>query len=296
MAIGECGKMGRTRDPRILTAVSRIALAMAYAVRPRRLSHPLGFMRLGFEKLWHERSDTFFLRTPEHALAIPDGLVDIGGTMSTERLLAAYRQGIFPWCHIGPVKWWTPSVRAVLFFEESRIEKNLRRLLRQKRYRVTFDRAFGDVMRGCAEPRPGHAALTWILPRFMEAYSALHEAGYAHSVEVWDEEGNLAGGLYGVATSGVFFTESQFARQRDASKVAFVTLNCHLEKWGYSLTDGKAMTAHLATLGMREIPRKEFNAVLAAHKNPVQAPGSWHPDPALDVAAWIPRKKSTAKS
>lgn len=288
--------MAQTHDPRRSAAVSRVALALAYAVRPRRLLHPLGFVRLGFEKLWRGRSDTLFLRTPERALATPDGLVDIGGAMSTERLHAAYRRGIFPWCHIGPVKWWTPSVRAVLFFEESRIEKNLRRLLRQKRYRVTFDRAFCDVMRGCAEPRPGHTALTWILPRFIDAYSALHDAGYAHSVEVWDAEGNLAGGLYGVATGGVFFTESQFARQRDASKVAFVTLNCHLQKWGYSLNDGKAMTAHLAMLGMRDIPRTEFNAVLAKHANAVQAPGSWQPDPALDVAAWMPGKKSAVKS
>lgn len=266
----------------------RTLLALAYALRPARLLHPLGYARIGLERLRSGSRREDFLRPPERALAVPDGLVDIGGDMSVERLLAAYRRGIFPWCHIGPVKWWAPSRRAVLFLDESRIEKNLRRLLRQRKYSVTFDRAFERVMAGCAEPRPGHVALTWISPRFMAAYSRLHRAGHAHSVEVWDGAGDLVGGLYGVAVGGVFFTESQFAHQRDTSKIAFVTLNRHLAQWGYALNDGKYMTAHLSSLGMREIPRAEFDALLARYADAGRAPGSWEVDDALDVAGWQP--------
>src|SRR5690606_35481439 len=142
------------------------------------------------------------------------------------------------------------------------------------------------------EPRPGRPALTWISPRFMDAYEALHLEGHAHSVEVWDGDGQLAGGLYGVASGGVFFTESQFARQRDTSKVAFVTLNRHLAEWGYILNDGKDMTGHLAALGMRNIPRTEFNALLHANTGKGRAPGRWQIDPSLDIAGWMPAGES----
>ncbi len=273
-------------------AALHLALALAYAVRPARLLHPLGFARLQAERLLRRSRDSQFLRAPDEALSVPDGLVDIGGPMTPERLMAAYRRGIFPWCHAGPVKWWAPSTRAVLFLEESRIEKNLRRTLRQGKFRVTFDEAFGEVMRGCAEPRTGRYALTWITPRFMDAYTKLHEMGHAHSVEVWDEEGELAGGLYGVACGGIFFTESQFARKRDASKVAFVTLNCHLQHWGYVLNDGKSMTGHLAALGMRDIPRTEFNRILTQYENAGRVPGPWKIDPDIDVAGWKPERAS----
>ena len=280
---------GETRQVhRAAEALSRMVYGLAYAARPQRLMHPLGFARIGAERLLRGRGGKPFLRAPEEALATPDGLVDIGGEMTADRLVAAYERGIFPWCHVGPVKWWAPSQRAVLFIEESRIEKNLRRLVRQGRYSVTFDTAFREVMEACAEPRPGRPALTWISPRFMAAYEALHEAGHAHSVEVRDLEGNLAGGLYGVASGGVFFTESQFARARDTSKLAFVTLNRHLAEWGYVLNDGKDMTGHLASLGMRNIPRAEFNALLRAAAGKGLPPGRWEVDSSLDVAGWMP--------
>jgi leucyl/phenylalanyl-tRNA---protein transferase len=276
-------------DSQAVNGARHLAMALAYAVRPSRLLHPFGFARLLIERLFRRVPRTQFLREPEEALAAPDGLVDIGGPMTPERLMAAYRRAIFPWCHAGPVKWWAPSRRAVLFLEESRIEKNLRRLLRQGKYRVTFDTAFREVMRGCAEPRAGRYALTWISPRFMEAYAKLHEMGHAHSVEVWDDdEGVLAGGLYGVACGGVFFTESQFAGKRDTSKIAFVTLNRHLQHWGYRLNDGKDMTGHLAALGMREIPRAEFDRIVREHENDRHPPGPWEVDPELDVAGWKP--------
>lgn len=275
------------KSGRAPSAALRLALALAYAAKPARLGHPIGYARLFVEKLFRP-AKSVFARRPDEALTVPDGLVDLGGEMTPERLLAAYRRGIFPWCHMGPVKWWSPSKRAVLFLEESRIEKNLRRLIRQGKYRVSFDEAFREVMEGCAEPRAGSYALTWISPRFMDAYARLHELGHAHSVEVWDEEGNLAGGLYGVACNGVFFTESQFARKRDTSKIAFVVLNRHLQHWGYRLNDGKDMTGHLAALGMRDIPRAEFEGILRENESAGLPPGPWRIDPELDVAGWKP--------
>ncbi len=277
--------------PSAAAGLMRLAYGLAYAVRPQRLLHPLGFVRLATEKTFGKGHGSF-LRSPSTALEIPDGLVDIGGPMSTERLIEAYSRGIFPWCHIGPVKWWSPSTRAVLFLSESRIEKSTRRLIRQGRYSVTFDHAFRRVMEACAEPRPGRPALTWISPLFMDAYEALHEQGHAHSVEVWDSEGRLVGGLYGVASGGVFFTESQFARERDTSKIAFVTLNRHLAEWGFVLNDGKDMTGHLAALGMREIPRKAFLAILADAAQTSRPPGIWKVDAGLDVAGWQPGAKA----
>jgi leucyl/phenylalanyl-tRNA--protein transferase len=286
--MAERGEMTRMRDLTGTEGLLRMVYGLAYAARPRRLAHPFGFAQIGLERLVRGRNGAPFLRRPEEALETPDGLVDIGGPMTVDRLVAAYEKGIFPWCHVGPVKWWAPSQRAVLFLEESRIEKNLRRLLRQDRFTVTFDTRFREVMEACAEPRPGRPALTWISPRFMDAYEALHEAGHAHSVEVRDKDGNLAGGLYGVASGGVFFTESQFARARDTSKVAFVTLNRHLAEWGYTVNDGKDMTGHLAALGMRSIPRAEFAALLHANAGKGRAPGRWEIDTSLDVAGWMP--------
>lgn len=225
---------------------------------------------------------------PEKALKRPDGLAGICHDMRPETLMKGYRAGLFPFCHIGPQKWWAPSTRMVLRLTHFHMEKNLRRTLRKKRFTVTFDRAFEDVMRGCGEPRPGRPALTWITPEMIEAYVALHEAGHAHSVEVWDEEGNLAGGAYGVAAGQVFFTESQFSRQRDASKVGFATLNCHLQKWGFVLNDGKFHTAHLAQAGFELMPRSQFNALLKRHCGQETKTGPWAVDESLDVGNWDP--------
>jgi len=269
----------------------RLILGLAWAMRPRRIAGVPATLamvaahyleRLGYGSLEEALPD------PETALRRPDGLAGICTSLDPRTLMRAYAKGLYPWCHVGPMKWWAPRERMVLFFERFHIEKNLRRRLRNHHFRVTFDHDFAAVMRGCAEPRPGRPHLTWITPPVMRAFQDLHELGHAHSVEVWDDEGELAGGLYGLAVGGVFFTESQFVRKRDASKVGFATLNCHLQRWGFALDDGKSPTAHLSQLGFELIPRARFNAILAEHCAREVKVGRWRVDPALDVGAWDP--------
>lgn len=230
------------------------------------------------------------LPDPAAARAHPNGLAGVCSDLEPSTLVAAYASGLFPFAHVEPVKWWAPAGRMVLFIEDFEMEKNLRRRLRNGHFRVTFDQDFDAVIRGCAEARPGHRLrLTWVTPKIMAAYGALHEAGHAHSVEVWNKDGSLAGGCYGVAIGRVFFTESQFVRTRDASKVGFATLNRHLQHWGYVLNDGKMPTKHLAHLGFRLIPRAEFNAILARQCTEPGHDGRWQVDQDLDVGDWDPR-------
>lgn len=229
------------------------------------------------------------LPDPSTALKHPNGLAGICGDLSVPTLLEAYAKGLFPLAHVGPLKWWAPDPRMVLFLEDFSMEKNLRRRLRNKHFNVTFDRVFEDVMRGCAEPRPGRAHLTWITPEVMDIYAELFEAGHAHSVEVWDQDGHLAGGVYGVSVGRVFFTESQFVRKRDASKVGFATLNRHLQHWGYVLNDGKHPTAHLTHVGFGPVSRNVFSAVLAEHACAPGKAGRWAADDLLDVGNWDPK-------
>ncbi len=229
------------------------------------------------------------LPNPDEALSSPDGLAGVCNDLSVETLLAAYRSGLYPFCHVEPMKWWAPSERMVLFIEDFRMEKNLRRRLRNKHFSVTFDQNFEEVVRACGEARPGRRHLTWITPRVVSAFNALHEAGHAHSVEVRDKDGNLAGGCYGIGIGRVFFTESQFVRVRDASKVGFATLNRHLQSWGYVLNDGKQPTGHLTHVGFNLIPRREFNDILAKQCALEGKNGRWFVDEDLDVGSWDPR-------
>lgn len=227
-------------------------------------------------------------RTPrfpplDSALAEPNGLLAAGGDLSPERLLAAYRAGIFPWYAEGePILWWSPDPRMVLFPSEFAISRSLAKTLRNAPYDVRLDSVFGQVMGGCAAPREG-AVGTWISAEMQAAYLRLHELGYAHSVETWIA-GRLAGGLYGVAIGGVFYGESMFSLAKDASKIALAHLCRHLERQGFAVIDCQMNTAHLASLGAREIPRREFATLLArftdAAENEYQAPGRW-PEAAL---------------
>jgi leucyl/phenylalanyl-tRNA--protein transferase len=210
----------------------------------------------------------------EHALEEPNGLLAAGGDLAPRRLLAAYRRGIFPWYSPGdPILWWSPDPRMVLFPAELRLTRSLAKVLRNRQYEVRYDSAFGEVMQGCAARRPQQSG-TWITADMQAAYRALHQLGYAHSVETWID-GALAGGLYGVAIGGAFFGESMFTRVRDASKIAFVHLVRRLEAAGYGMIDCQMHTEHLASLGAREIPRAEFArrlAELVDYEHPV---GRW---------------------
>lgn len=211
---------------------------------------------------------------PEHSE--PDGLLAVGGDLSPQRILLAYRSGIFPWYSKGmPILWWSPDPRMVLFPEELRISHSLRRVLKKGTYDVTFDSAFRDVMMQCAEVRREKGEDTWILPEMVAAYARLHELGYAHSAEAW-HEGELAGGLYGIALGGVFFGESMFMRRPDASKVAFVRFVELLRRRNFRLIDCQMTTRHLQNFGAREIAREEFLRLLGeALQDPAPSEGEW---------------------
>ncbi len=197
----------------------------------------------------------------EEALVDPDGLLAAGGDLSPERLLEAYRRGIFPWFSDSqPILWWAPDPRSVLFPERLKISRSLAKTLRRKPFHVTFDTAFTDVMRGCAAPRRGEPG-TWITDTMLSAYTNLHQVGYAHSIECWSA-GRLVGGLYGVAIGCVFFGESMFSTATDASKVALANLVDRLRPWGYRLIDCQIHNPHLESLGAERIPRSEFNALI----------------------------------
>jgi leucyl/phenylalanyl-tRNA--protein transferase len=252
------------------------------------------------------------VRFPPVESATPEGLLAVGGDLSSERLLEAYRRGIFPWYNPGqPILWWSPDPRAVLYPENLKISRSLRKTLRRGHFRLSFDSAFRDVMLACAAPRtqyPGGG--TWITDDMLDAYCQLHDLGVAHSVEVWrctgtyerreahdlgdggdrampgavtENTGNcldngLVGGLYGVALGGVFFGESMFSRDTDASKVALVALARALQNWGFRLIDCQMPSAHLASLGAEEIPRQQFLMQLERALKQPDHSGPWQVD------------------
>lgn len=193
----------------------------------------------------------------EQALTEPDGLLAAGGDLGEARLLAAYRQGIFPWYNPGePILWWSPDPRCVLLPEALHLSRSLRKRLRKPDYRVSFDQAFARVVAACAAPRRQQQG-TWISEQMFTAYLHLHRRGIAHSVEVWIDD-ELVGGLYGLALGKVFFGESMFSRRRDGSKIAFAWLVRQLQDWGYGLIDCQVHNPHLASLGAISIPRRDF--------------------------------------
>lgn len=238
---------------------------------------------------WLEGDDPF---PPLHtALAHPNGLLAAGADLSAKRLLAAYRQGIFPWYAEGePVLWWSPDPRMVLFPPELKVSRSLAKTLRNRDYEIRFDSAFDAVMQGCATRRADHApgagnSGTWITDDMRAAYQRLHELGYAHSVETWIE-GALAGGLYGVAIGRMFYGESMFTRVRDASKMAMVHLVRRLDRQGYGMIDCQMHTRHLASLGARAIPRSKFSLRLRELVDYGVTPTRWDtPETDNDVAA-----------
>lgn len=219
----------------------------------------------------------------ERALRRPDGLLAAGADLSVETLLRAYSRGIFPWFNEGdPILWWSPSPRTVLPCAEFHLSRSLRRRLRKRDVRVSIDEAFPEVLGACAAPRDGQAG-TWLVPAMQEAYLAMHGAGFAHSVEVWRDQ-RLVGGLYGVAIGRMFFGESMMSREADGSKIALAWLAAQLLDWEMPVIDCQMATEHLASLGARGMPRRQFTALVAAL---VRQPGpaAWRFGASLDPAA-----------
>lgn len=192
------------------------------------------------------------------ALQDPEGLLAAGGSLHPDRLLNAYRNGIFPWYEDGqPILWWSPDPRAVIYIKDLKISRSLQKTLSNKPLTITFDQAFADVIRACAAPRD-YTDGTWIIDEMIEAYEVLHQRGHAHSVEVWNKEGDLVGGLYGILLDGLFCGESMFSRERDTSKVALVHLSQWLTEKGVGVIDCQLPNPHLTSLGAVTIPRDRF--------------------------------------
>lgn len=224
---------------------------------------------------WLESNTPF--PPPSRALREPNGLLAAGGTLSAERLLSAYRSGIFPWYSEGqPVLWWSPDPRMVLLPEEFRLPRSLAKRMRRGGYEIRIDSAFEAVMRACAAPR-GDAAGTWITEDMISAYCSLHRLGHAHSVETWID-GELAGGLYGIAQGRMFYGESMFTRVPDASKIALACLVRRLESRRFGMIDCQMNTAHLARFGAREITRDDFSRRLAELVNYPAPADVWNTD------------------
>ena len=232
---------------------------------------------------WLESVDAF--PPLEQALIEPNGLLCAGGDLSAQRLLLAYRQGIFPWYSVGePILWWSPDPRMVLVPSEFKISRSLQRTLRAGTYQIQLDSNFPAVMRFCAQtPRNGQVG-TWITAEIQEAYGKLHKLGFAHSVETW-MNGKLVGGLYGLAIGKMFYGESMFSHATDASKLALAHLTRFLTEQGFGLIDCQMNTPHLASLGAREIPRSEFITQLLALTAVLPLNGRWPIDGASLV--WV---------
>ena len=210
---------------------------------------------------------------PEHA--DPDGLLAVGGDLTPERLISAYSTGVFPWyAENSPILWWSTNPRLVLFPDQLHVSRSLRRVLNRESYTVTYDTAFDAVIRRCAAtPRPDQDG-TWLVPEMVEAYTEMHRLGLCHSVEAW-REGELVGGLYGMALGRAFFGESMFFSEPDASKVAFVHLVRTLEAWDFQLIDCQQTTSHLKRFGAREISRRRFLDLLGQALHFPTLRGSW---------------------
>lgn len=215
------------------------------------------------------------LEFPPPHLATSEGLLAVGGDLSVERLLLAYRMGIFPWyaAH-DPILWWSPDPRLVLYPAEIKISKSLKKTIKKRLFTITMDTAFKRVIEACAQIRLQNNEETWIVGEMIDAYCRLYEAGYAHSVEAW-QNGKLAGGLYGVSLGKCFFGESMFTRIDDASKTAFAALVRHLEKSAFDLIDCQVKTDHLMRFGAVEIPRARFLAELRISLKRPTLKGRW---------------------
>lgn len=212
-----------------------------------------------------------------------DGLLALGGDLRPERLLLAYTQGIFPWYAENlPILWHSPDQRMIMTTRDLIVQRSLRKAIRRKPYRLTMDRAFGEVLAGCASsPRPGQTG-TWLIPEMVDAYGKLFDLGFAHSIEAWQGD-TLVGGLYGVSLGAAFFGESMFTRAPDASKIAYVACVRQLDAWGIGLIDCQVHTEHLERFGAYEVPRLRYLELLKIALDEPTRRGRWAFDIDVDV-------------
>ncbi|MFK7816163.1 MAG: leucyl/phenylalanyl-tRNA--protein transferase [Gammaproteobacteria bacterium] len=230
-------------------------------------------------------SDDAFPELSE-ALKEPEGLLAAGGDLSETRLLNAYKNGIFPWYEYGqPILWWSPDPRGVIYTENFRISRSLRKTLRNHDWTVTFDADFRKTVLACATPR-SYARGTWITNEMFEAYYRLHKLGHAHSVELWDRQERLIGGLYGVLIGKMFYGESMFSFQTNASKVVLAYLTMHMHHWGLPLLDCQLPSKHLTSLGASNISRSEYISDMKPLCNDEKVNVNWVIDRSLDVTEW----------
>ncbi len=271
----------------------RWILGTAYALRPE---HALEVPAL----LWHCAGDLArggtVLPDTSRTWPTPDTFAGVCRDITAERMVEAARKGFFAWAHCGPLKWWTREKRMVLVFNEHKLEKRCLREMKKNTYRVTFDTAFETVVRECAAPRSYNwHSLTWITPKMQKLYADLHRLGHAHSFEIWNADGALVGGGFGIAVGRVFLSDSLFSRERDVSKMVSSALYYHLAKWGYVLCDGRDYTAMQDAMGYREIPRAEYEAILTEHARAEFDRASWAVEADLaTVAQWVSGNKPSA--
>ncbi len=266
--------------------VERWTLGLAWGLMPGRVAGVPNLVKLCFDEFL---SPDYALPDPERAFNQPPGLAGIVHDLSLPTLLAGYRRGLYPLAHLPPLKWWSPPQRSLLFFDRLHMSNNLRRLMRQGRYTVTFDREFEQVIAACAARREGRWHLTWITPRIMRVYTEAFDAGYAHSFEVWNKAGELVAGGYGMGTGAAFTSESQFFRESNASRIGMTVLNWHLAHWDYRFNDGKLMGPLWSNMGFRDVPRSEYLSRLADAVRLTHRVGRWQVEADLDtVSRWEP--------
>lgn len=218
----------------------------------------------------------------ENALREPDGLLAAGGDLSSERLLYAYRKGIFPWYDEGqPLLWWSPDPRCVLRPGDLHLSRRTRRYIRRSGTEIRFNTAFGDVIRACAAPRSSQQG-TWITPAMIAAYEALHDEGWAHSIEVWRDD-RLVGGLYGIAVGRVLFGESMWSEEANVSKIALLALERCMDSGDLCMIDCQVLSGHLISLGAAAIPRSEFVSAIESLCEPVCRFENWPSDPIIST-------------
>ena len=271
----------------------RWGLGMAYLLQPRRIATLPALVAGCASSLLRGRT-----RIPGAAdiRPSPDSFAGIARDVTPETLLAAHRAGFFPQAHVGPLKWWTRGQRYVLTPSDRQIPSKHRAYLRKSDFTLTFDQAFVEVIKACAEPRPGRPRLTWIRPDIMRHYWDLHAQGHAHSFELWDMAGQLVGGGYGVAIGRVFVTESLFSRVPNASRMGLQALHYHLEKWGFVLNDVKDCAPHFERLGFRHVARADYEAILREHAHGASPAGCWQAQANLAMVgqsvAQVPKERS----